>query len=110
VIIPFLNVSISGTVALMSLVAFVCGFILGSGIKHSLKIIVVLLGCLGAGLGCVAAIGTIHAYSPNLIQGLTAIWNVVDPMLWLKELFSLAGASITFAMLVLGFLLGLWRG
>jgi len=97
--IAFLGEINIGTLVLPGLAAL-CGFILGSGIRSSLKIVLVLIvGAFAFGL-----------LTPQNMGDLAAVWATVQPML--NSVTEKFGGSPEPAMLGfgVGFALGLWKG
>jgi uncharacterized membrane protein (Fun14 family) len=80
--------------------ALLIGFIIGASLKHSFKIVLVLLVVMVA---C-------FALAPSTIASLNGILTLVNPLEWIQEILSLASASAAICMLFVGLALGLWRG
>jgi uncharacterized membrane protein (Fun14 family) len=77
------------------------GFVIGSGLKQSLKIVVILAAAAIIFLG----------FKPDAIQNLISIVSTVKPLLSEFQ-SSFLGANATPTMMVfgVGFLLGAWKG
>ena len=76
------------------------GFIIGATLKHSLKIVVVL----------VAVMVIIGVAAPSVVSSLSGVWTLVDPTLWLKEILNMASVSIVIILFFVGLFCGLYKG
>ena len=98
--IPFIGDVGTASLALLGISALM-GFVIGSGLKQSLKIVIILVAAAIIFLG----------FKPDAIQNLISIVSTVKPLL--SEFQSnFLGANATPAMLIFGvsFVLGMWKG
>lgn len=79
---------------------FIMGFVIGSALRHSFKIIAVMLGVL-------VIVGLL---APSAVQTAMGTLALVDPTLWIKEILGVATASFAVLFLFIGLAAGVWKG
>lgn len=76
------------------------GFIIGGGLRHSIKIVLILLGIAGvAGL-----------FVPSVLSSLGGVLSLVNPLSYVKILLDLANTSLLLLSFCGGLVAGLWKG
>jgi hypothetical protein len=103
--IPFFNLfGFEFNTSLISLgvaaLAFLVGFVVGSGLKHSAKIVGVLLACM-----VLAGV-----FVPSVVSSLSGVLQLVNPLDWIRQLLDAASASILIVLAIAGIVIGLWKG
>lgn len=79
---------------------FIMGFVIGSALRHSFKIIAVIMGVL-------VVVGLL---APSAVQTAMGTLALVDPTLWIKEILGVATASFAVLFLFIGLAVGIWKG
>jgi len=80
------------------------GFVVGSGLKHSFKMAVIILVLAGGGL----LVGGLFVAS--VLPDFSSILSFIDPAAWLTGLFDWVQGSAIAIFFAIGCALGCWKG